>query len=120
MLASATATVSALRDVQPPLRHAGVFEPIARGVVTPFAAAPSATPTPVDLKLAAVRPFTFDHIGLLSGHASPYADTSKRYAQDLAEVQAVGESASAVDPADPKTDTVRFYTDPTFGSTAAR
>jgi hypothetical protein len=77
----------------------GVFEPIA--------------PTPpVDPKLAFVRPFT---------HALP-ADyrpdgplelTSKRYAKDLAEVQAYGRATSTVRTA-AQTETARFHSEQTF------
>jgi len=92
---------------------AGVFEPIAAGVVTPYASAPSATPTPIDQMLASVRPFTFDNPSDYRPSA-PYAITSKRYTQDLAEVQAAGRSTNHTDLADPKTDTARFYSDPTY------
>ncbi|HZG34788.1 MAG TPA: hypothetical protein VEY87_02995 [Gaiellaceae bacterium] len=77
----------------------GVFEPIA-------------PTTPVDVKLPHVRPFT---------HASPadyrpdapYALTSKRYAADVAEVQAYGRVASSVRTAE-QTAGVRFFQDSPF------
>jgi hypothetical protein len=77
----------------------GVFEPIA------------ATP-PVDPKLAFVRPFTYESPSDYRPDG-PLELTSKRYARDLAEVQAYGRAVSAVrTPA--QTETVRFHTEQTF------
>ena len=77
----------------------GVFEPIA-------------PTTPVDVKLGGVRPFTYDSPSDYRP-GSPFALTSKRYARDVAEVQAYGRAASTVrTPA--QTETVRFFTDQTF------
>jgi hypothetical protein len=76
-----------------------VFEPIA--------------PTPpVDVKLPLVRPFTFDSPSTYRPRR-PLELTSKRYARDVAEVQAYGRVDSAVrTPA--QTETVRFYTENPF------
>jgi len=77
----------------------GVFEPIAAS-------------TPVDVKLGKVRPFTYESQSAYRPDA-PYELTSKRYAQDVAEVQALGRVNSTVrTPA--QTETVRFFTDQTF------
>ena len=77
----------------------GVFEPIA--------------PTPpVDPKLAFVRPFTHDAPGDYRPDA-PYELTSRRYATDVAELQAIGRVNSTVRTA-AQTETVRFHTDQTF------
>ena len=77
----------------------GVFEPIA------------ATP-PVDTKLPFVRPFTY---GSPSDYrpGGPFELSSKQYARDVAEVQAVGRVDSATRTA-AQTETVRFFTDQTF------
>ena len=84
--------------VQPPTGP-GVFEPIA--------------PTPpVDTKLPLVRPFTFDSQSKYRPRG-PLELTSKRYARDVAEVQAYGRANSAVrTPA--QTETVRFFTESPF------
>jgi hypothetical protein len=84
--------------VQPPLGP-GVFRPIA----------PTA---PVDVKLPYVRPFTFASPSEYRP-GPPYALTSKRYAKDVAEVQSIGRVDSTVRTA-AQTETVRFYTDPTY------
>ena len=78
---------------------AGVFEPIA------------ATP-PVDPKLAFVRPFTYASPSDYRP-GPPVELTSKRYAEDLAELQAYGRSDSTVRTA-LQTETVRFHTEQTF------
>ena len=84
--------------VQPPLGP-GVFQPIA--------------PTPpVDTKLPYVRPFTFS-VPFQYRPDAPYDLTSKRYAEDVAEVQAYGRTVSAVR-IPQQTETVRFYTDHTY------
>jgi hypothetical protein len=84
--------------VQPPT-GAGVFEPIA--------------PTPpVDVKLPLVRPFTFSSQSEYRPRG-PLELTSKRYARDVAEVQAYGRVDSAVRTA-AQTETVRFFTENPF------
>jgi hypothetical protein len=84
--------------VQAPV-GAGVFEPIA--------------PTPpVDTKLPFVRPFTFDSPADYRPRG-PVELTSKRYARDVAEVQAFGRAVSPVR-TDVQTETVRFHTEQTF------
>lgn len=88
-------------DVVPyvqPTPGPGVFEPIA--------------PTPpVDVKLAKVRPFTYE--GAAYRPDPPYALTSKKYADDVAELTAIGRNTSTTrTPA--QTETVRFFTDPTY------
>ncbi len=89
-------------DVVPYVQKApgpGVFEPIA-------------PTTPVDVKLGGVRPFTYDSPSDYRP-GGPFALTSKRYARDVAELQAYGRAASTVrTPA--QTETVRFFTDQTF------
>lgn len=89
-------------DVVPyvqPTPGPGVFEPIA-------------PTTPVDVKLGRVRPFTY---GSPSDYrpGGPLELSSKRYAQDVAELQAVGRVDSAIRTAE-QTETVRFFTDQTF------
>jgi hypothetical protein len=89
-------------DVVPyvqPTPGPGIFEPIA-------------PTTPVDVKLGRVRPFTY---GLPSDYrpGGPLELSSKRYAQDVAELQAVGRVDSAIRTAE-QTETVRFFTDQTF------
>ena len=82
---------------QPP--GPGVFEPIA--------------PTPpVDPKLKFVRPFTFESP---SGYrpSGPIELTSKRYAEDVAELQKYGRVDSSARSA-LQTETVRFHTEQTF------
>ena len=89
-------------DVVPyvqPTAGPGVFEPIA-------------PTTPVDVKLAKVRPFTY---GSPSDYRPdpPYDLTSKRYAKDVAEVQELGRANSATRTG-AQTETVRFHTEQTF------
>jgi len=89
-------------DVVPyvqPTTGPGVFEPIA-------------PTTPVDVKLGRVRPFTY---GLPSDYrpGDPLDLSSKRYARDVAEVQAVGRVNSTTRTAE-QTETVLFYTDHAF------
>ena len=89
-------------DVVPytqPTPGPGVFEPIA-------------ATTPVDTKLAAVRPFTYDAQSSYRPGA-PYRLTGKRYAADVHELQALGRADSPERTAD-QVETVRFYTDQTF------
>ena len=77
----------------------GVFEPIA--------------PTPpVDPKLAFVRPFTYESPSDYRPGGPPEL-TSKRYANDVAELQAYGPVNSTVRTA-LQTETVRFHTEQTF------
>jgi hypothetical protein len=84
--------------VQPPTGP-GVFEPIA--------------PTPpVDPKLAFVRPFTFESPSDYRP-GPPVALTSKRYAEDVAELKAYGRIDSTVRTAK-QTETVRFHTEQTY------
>ena len=85
--------------VQPLPTGPGVFEPIA------------ATP-PVDTKLPFVRPFTYDSQSEYRPRP-PFELTSKRYAQDVAEVQAYGRVDSAIRTTE-QTQTVRFHTEQTF------
>lgn len=89
-------------DVVPyvqPTPGPGVFEPIA--------------PTPpVDPKLAFVRPFTYDSPSDYRP-GGPLELTSKRYAKDVAEVQAYGRVVSTVRTA-LQTETARFHTEQTF------
>jgi hypothetical protein len=85
-----------------------VQAPVGPGVFEPIAPTP-----PVDPKLAFVRPFTFDSPSAYRPDG-PLELTSKRYAEDLAEVQAYGRATSTVRTA-AQTETVRFYTDQTFG-----
>ena len=77
----------------------GVFEPIA-------------PTTPVDVKLAKVRPFTY---GSPSDYRPdpPYELTSKSYARDVAELQDLGRASSTTRTA-LQTETVRFHTEQTF------
>jgi hypothetical protein len=105
--AAAAAGMLALRtgdhfdDVVPyvqPTPGPGVFEPIA-------------PTTPVDVKLGKVRPFTYETPAYRPD--PPYALTSKQYADDVAELQAIGRNTSTVrTPA--QTETVRFFTDQTY------
>ena len=76
----------------------GVFEPIA-------------PTTPVDVKLGKVRPFTYETPAYRPD--SPYSLTSKQYADDVAELVAVGRATSTTRTA-AQTETVRFYSDPTY------
>ncbi len=105
--AAAAAGMLALRtgdhfdDVVPYVQPApgpGVFEPIA-------------PTTPVDVKLGNVRPFTYDTPAYRPD--PPYALTSKQYAADVAELQAIGRNTSTVRTS-AQTETVRFFTDPTY------
>jgi hypothetical protein len=89
-------------DVVPyvqPTPGPGVFEPIA------------ATP-PVDTKLPLVRPFTYNSPADYRP-GGPLELSSKQYARDVAEVQAVGRVNSTIRTA-AQTETVRFFTDQTF------
>lgn len=105
--AAAAAGMLALRsgdrfdDVVPyvqPTPGPGVFEPIA-------------PTTPADVKLGKVRPFT--HESPAYRPDAPYAITSKQYADDVTELTTVGRSTGSTRTAE-QTDTVRFFTDPTF------
>jgi len=81
-----------------PTPRPGVFEPIA--------------PTPpVDMKLPGVRPFTYTTPAYRPD--PPYGLTSKRYAQDVAELVALGRSTSSVRTA-AQTETARFHSAPTY------
>jgi hypothetical protein len=89
-------------DVVPyvqPTPGPGVFEPIA-------------ATTPVDVKLPFVRPFTY---GSPSDYrpGPPVELTSKRYARDVAELQAYGRATGSARSPE-QTETVRFFTDQTF------
>jgi hypothetical protein len=89
-------------DVVPyvqPTPGPGIFEPIA-------------PTTPVDTKLPFVRPFTYRSPSDYRP-GGPLELSSKRYARDVAEVQAVGRVDSATRTAE-QTETVRFFTDQTF------
>jgi hypothetical protein len=77
----------------------GVFEPIATTAV-------------VDPKLAFVRPFTYDSPSDYRPDG-PLELTSKRYARDLAEVQAYGRATNSARTT-LQTETVRFHTEQTF------
>ncbi|MEO5575173.1 MAG: vanadium-dependent haloperoxidase [Gaiellaceae bacterium] len=84
----------------------GVFEPIAP---PPLGTVPGA---PVDPKLALVRPFTHDSPSDYRPDG-PLELTSKRYARDLAEVQAYGRLVSSVR-TPLQLETVLFHTEQTF------
>ena len=84
--------------VQPP-PGPGVFEPIA-------------PTTPVDVKLAKVRPFIMESPSSYRPDP-PYELTSKRYARDVAELTELGRATSTSRTA-AQTETVRFFTDQTF------
>jgi len=89
-------------DVVPyvqPTPGPGVFEPIA-------------PTTPVDVKLGRVRPFTYASPSDYRP-GGPLELSSKRYAEDVAELQAIGRVDSAIRTAE-QTETVRFFTDQTF------
>ena len=89
-------------DVVPyvqPTPGPGIFEPIA-------------LTTPVDTKLPLVRPFTFDSPSDYRPRG-PLDRTSRRYARDVAELQAYGSVNSTVRSA-AQTETVRFHTEQTF------
>jgi hypothetical protein len=77
----------------------GVFEPIA-------------PTTPVDVKLGRVRPFTYDSQSEYRPDG-PVELTSKRYADDVAELQAYGRATGSARSPE-QTETVRFFTDQTF------
>jgi hypothetical protein len=77
----------------------GVFEPVAAS-------------TPVDTKLGAVRPFTYDSPADVRPDA-PYALTSKQYAADLDELVRLG-GATGSQRDEAQTSTVRFFSDNTF------
>jgi hypothetical protein len=81
--------------------------PVGVGVFEPIAATP-----PIDPKLAFVRPFTYASPSDYRP-SGPIDVTSKRYAQDLAEVQSIGRVDSAVRTA-AQTQTVKFHTEQTF------
>jgi hypothetical protein len=88
-------------DVVPyvqPTPGPGVFEPIA-------------PTTPVDTKLPYVTPFTYT--GTAYRPDPPYALTSKRHATDVAELQTLGR-ATGSSRTDAQTQTVMFYSAPTF------
>lgn len=96
-------------DVVPyvqPTPGPGVFEPIAAGVINPVP-----PPTPVDVKLGYVRPFTYETPAFRP--PAPYDLTSKKYAEDVAELKDLGRNTSASRTA-AMTETVRFFTDPTY------
>jgi hypothetical protein len=96
-------------DVVPyvqPTPGPGVFEPIAAGVINPIP-----PPTPVDVKLGKVRPFTYATPAYRPD--PPYALTSLRYARDVAELKEIGRATSTSRTA-AQTQTVRFFTDPTY------
>jgi len=89
-------------DVVPyvqPTPGPGVFEPIA-------------ATTPVDVKLPKVRPFTYTSQSEWRPRFSLDL-TSKKYARDLAELQAYGRATGSSRTA-LQTETVRFFTDQTF------
>ena len=77
----------------------GVFEPIA-------------PTTPVDVKLGRVQPFTYDSPSE-NRPDPPYDLASKKYAQDVLEVQAYGRASGSLR-SDLQTETVRFFTDQTY------
>jgi hypothetical protein len=89
-------------DVVPyvqPTPGPGIFEPIA-------------PTTPVDVKLPFVRPFTYDSPSDYRPDG-PFELSSKQYARDVAEVQAVGRVDSTTRTA-AQTETVRFFTDQAY------
>ena len=84
----------------------GVFEPIAQGVINP-----SPPPKPVTVELQYVRPFTYATPAYRPG--APYALTSKKYADDVAELKQLGGlNGSARTPL--QTETARFHSAPTY------
>jgi hypothetical protein len=96
-------------DVVPyvqPTPGPGVFEPIAAGVINPIP-----PPKPVSVELPYVRPFTYETPAYRPG--PPYALTSKRYAEDVAELQAYGRNTSTVR-TDGQTATALFHAAPTY------
>jgi len=82
----------------------GVFEPIGAPGTTPGA--------PVDPKLAFVRPFTYDSPSDYRPGGPPEL-TSKRYAEDVAELQAYGRAIGSARTT-LQTETVKFHTEQTF------
>ena len=113
--AAAAAGMLALRmgdgydDVVPylqPTPGPGVFEPIAAGVINPVP-----PPTPIDVRLGRVRPFTYTTPAYRPD--APYALTSKKYADDVAESRDLGRNTSTTRTA-AQTETVRFHTAPTY------
>ena len=84
-----------------------VQKPVGPGVFEPIASTP-----PVDTKLPFVRPFTFDSPSDYRPKG-PMELSSKRYAEDVAEVQAFGRAVSAVRTPF-QTETARFHTEQTF------
>jgi hypothetical protein len=91
--------------VQPPV-GAGVFEPIAQGVINPIP-----PPKPVGVELPFVRPFTYESPAYRPD--APYALTSKQYAEDVAELKELGGIGSSARTA-AQTETARFHTAPTY------
>jgi PAP2 superfamily len=84
-----------------------VQAPVGPGVFEPIAATPV-----VDPKMAFVRPFTYESSSDYRPDG-PLELTSKRYARDLAEVQAYGRATNSARSA-LQTETVRFHTEQTF------
>ena len=89
-----------------PTPGAGVFEPIAAGSFNPIP-----PPKPVSVELPLVRPFTYDTPAYRPG--PPYALTSKRYADDVAELQLLGGATSTARTPE-QTATVTFHAAPTY------
>ena len=81
-----------------PMPGLGVFEPIA-------------STKPVNVELAAVRPFTYASPAYRPG--PPSALTSKRYAEDVAELKALG-GVNSTERTTAQTDTARFHGAPTY------
>ena len=90
---------------QPPVGP-GVFEPIAQGIINP-----SPPPKPVSVELPYVRPFTYE--GAAYRPDAPYALTSKRYADDVAELKLIGGIGSTARTAGQR-ETVLFHGSPTY------
>jgi hypothetical protein len=86
--------------------------PFVQAPTGPGAFEPIAPTPPVDPKLAFVKPFTYDSPSEYRPDG-PLNLMSGRYAQDVAELQAVGGVDSAVRTAE-QTQTVRFHTEQTF------
>ncbi len=84
----------------------GVFEPIAQGVINP-----SPPPKPVNVELPNVRPFTYQTPAYRPG--PPYALTSKKYADDVAELKQLGGLNNSARTA-AQTETARFHSAPTY------
>ena len=89
-----------------PTPGAGVFEPIAAGSFNPIP-----PPKPVSVELPLVRPFTYETPAYRPG--PPYALTSKRYADDVAELQLLGGATSTARTPE-QTATVTFDAAPTY------